>query len=170
MNWSCRDLCVLKISSVLAVWPSFIANSPTYWVNMEMKNKQMSNKIKQWVLNPDAIFMLIWLMGWMNWLNWVRPGLSLNIIVLFHQPFLQWNVPAGSPSHEATELAHSLLFCSCVYFCLYGPFNCILFQSVFSLCSSGLISALLILSTIYLFSPDINNPSGWLGSKHQWTN
>ena len=53
-----------------------------------------------------------------------------------------------------------------VFFCLYGPFNCILFHkffrrlSVFSLCSSGLISALLVLSTIYLFvkvslSPDI---------------
>ena len=36
----------------------------------------------------------------------------------------------------------------CVYFCLYGPFNCISFHqfsrwlSAFSLCSSGLISAL----------------------------
>ena len=68
--------------------------------------------------------------------------------------------------HKATELAHSFLFCSCVYFCFYGPFNCISFHkfsqqlSVFSLCSSGLISALLVLSTIYLFmkvsfSPDI---------------
>ena len=47
-------------------------------------------------------------------------------------------VPVGSPSrggdvtayvwHKPTELAHSFLFCSCVYFCLYGPFNCILFH------------------------------------------
>ena len=47
-----------------------------------------------------------------------------------------------------------------------GPFNCILFHkfsgqlSAFSLCSSGLISAVLVLSIIYLFmkvslSPDI---------------
>ena len=49
------------------------------------------------------------------------------------------------------------LFCSSVYFCLYGPFNCISFHKVsrqlfvFSLCSCGLSSALLILSTIYLF-------------------
>ena len=99
-------------------------------------------------------------------------------------------VPAGSPSrggdvtvyvwHKPAELAHSLLFCSCVYFCLYGSFNCISFHkfsrqlSVFSLCSCGLSSALLVLSTIYLFmkvsfSPDII-PSGWLGSKHQLTN
>ena len=63
---------------------------------------------------------------------------------------------------------------------IYGPFNCISFPefswqlSVFSLCFSGLISALLVLSTKYLstkvsFSPDII-PSGWLGSKHQMTN
>ena len=62
------------------------------------------------------------------------------------------------------------LFCYCIYFCLYVPFNCISFQkfsrplSAFLLCSSGLISALLALSTIYLFmkvsfSPDII-PSG----------
>ena len=69
------------------------------------------------------------------------------------------------------------LFRSHVYFCLYGPFNCISFHkfswqlSIFSLCSSGLISALLVLSTIFLFmkvsfSPDIIR-SDWLGSKHQ---
>ena len=77
------------------------------------------------------------------------------------------HVPAGSPSrgedvtvyvwHEPTELAHSFVFCSCVYFCLSGPFNCISINKfsrqrfVFWLCSSGLISALLVLSTIYLF-------------------
>ena len=82
--------------------------------------------------------------------------------------------------HTPTELAHSFLFCLFVCFCLYGPFNCISFLkfsrhlSVFSLCSSCLISAWLGLSTICLFrkaslSPDII-PSGWLGSKHQPTN
>ena len=73
-----------------------------------------------------------------------------------------------------------LLFIMTVYFCLYGPFNCISFQkfsqqlSAFSLCSSDLISALLVLSTIYLFmkvsfSPDIIL-CGWLGLKHELTN
>ena len=48
------------------------------------------------------------------------------------------SVPAGSPSrggdvtvcvcHKPAELAHSFLFCSCVCFCLYGPFNCISFH------------------------------------------
>ena len=81
------------------------------------------------------------------------------------------------------------LFCSCVCFYLYGPFNCILFHKfarhliAFLLCFSGLFSALLVLSTIYLFmkvstiylfmkvslSPDIIS-CGWLGSNHQLTN
>ena len=30
--------------------------------------------------------------------------------------------------HKPAELAHSFLFCSCVHFCLYGPFNCISFH------------------------------------------
>ena len=74
--------------------------------------------------------------------------------------------------HKPTELAHSFLFCSCVCLCFDGPFNCISFHkfyqqlSVFPLCSSGVISASLVLSTAYLFmkvsfSPDII-PSGWL--------
>ena len=68
--------------------------------------------------------------------------------------------------HKSTELAHSFLFYSCVCFYLYSPFNCISFHNVsrqlsaFPLCSSGLISALLVPSTIYLFmtvslSPDV---------------
>ena len=101
-----------------------------------------------------------------------------------------YTVPTGSPLragdatvcvwHKPVELDHSLLFCSCVYFCHYGPFNCILFYKfsrqlfAFSLCSSGLISTLLVLSTVYLFmkvsfSPDIIF-CGWLGLKHQLTN
>ena len=58
------------------------------------------------------------------------------------------------------------------HYCLHGPFNCISFYnfsrqlSVLWLCSSGLTSALLVLSTINLFmkvsfSPDIIT-SGWL--------
>ena len=68
--------------------------------------------------------------------------------------------------HKLTELAHSFLLCSCVYVCLYDPFNCISFRkfsrqlSAFSLCCSSLISALLVLSAIYpfmkvSFSPEI---------------
>ena len=57
--------------------------------------------------------------------------------------------------HEPTELAHSCLFYSCVNFSLYGPFDYISFHkflqlSVFSLCSTGLISASLVFSSMSL--------------------
>ena len=71
--------------------------------------------------------------------------------------FTWWGCSSLCFWHKPTKLAHSFSFCSCIiYFCLYGPFNCILFQkfsqqlSAFSLCSSGLISALLVLSIIYI--------------------
>ena len=81
--------------------------------------------------------------------------------------------------HKPTELAHSILFCSCVCLCPYGSFTCISLHKfswqlyAFSLCSSGLSSALLVLSTTYLsmkvsLSPDIIL-CGWLGLKHQLT-
>ena len=90
--------------------------------------------------------------------------------------FTWWGCHGLCLRHKLTELAHSFLFCSCVCFCLYGPFNFISFLefsrqlSVFSLCPSGHISALLVLSTTYLFmkvsfSPDII-PSGCLGLEH----
>ena len=76
------------------------------------------------------------------------------------------SVHAGSPSWGGDVAVYVFdinqpslpipLFCSCVYFCLHGPFNCISFHkfsrqlSAFSLCSSGLVSALLVLSTMYL--------------------
>ena len=82
-------------------------------------------------------------------------------------PSLLPEVPTGPPSHggdvtvyvrhKPTELAHSFLFCSCVYFSLYGPFNCTSFHkfsrqlSAFSLCSSGLIFSLLVLSTLSIY-------------------
>ena len=56
-----------------------------------------------------------------------------------------------------SELVHSFLFCVCVCLCLCGPFDYISFHklsqqlSAFSLCSSGLISALFVVSNIHLF-------------------
>ena len=92
-------------------------------------------------------------------------------------PFMWWGCCGLCFWHKLTELAYSFLFCSCVYLCLFGPFNCISFHkfsrhlSAFSLCSSGLISALTVLSAIYLcmkvsFSPDIIL-CGWLGLKRK---
>ena len=83
--------------------------------------------------------------------------------------------------HKPTELAHSffysilvsisvLMALSTVFHSINSPDN----SPFFSLRYSGLISALLVLSTLCLFikvsfSPDII-PCGWLGSKHQLTN
>ena len=80
--------------------------------------------------------------------------------------FTWWGCCGSCQRHKPIELVHSFLFCFCVYSCLHDPFNCISFHefsrqlSAFLLCSSGLISALLVLSTIHLFmkvslSPDI---------------
>ena len=71
--------------------------------------------------------------------------------------------------HKPIVLAHSfffVLFLCLFLYCLYGPFNSISFHKFsrqlfdFSISSSGLNSALLILSTMYLFikvslSPDL---------------
>ena len=107
--------------------------------------------------------------------TWQRPCIETPHGLIF----TWWGCCGLCLWHKPTELAHSCLFCSCVCFCLYGPFNCSSFRkfyrliSAFSLCSSGLISAILVLSSIYLFmkvsfSPDIQSFCGWLGlEKHQ---
>ena len=92
-------------------------------------------------------------------------------------------VPAGSPSRggdvavyvfdiNQPSLPTSFYFVLVSVSVFYDLFNCVSFHkfsrqlSAFSLCSSGLISALLILSTIYLFvkvsfSPDIILVVAW---------
>ena len=106
------------------------------------------------------------------------------VIIIINDDNIHYKAPFLSRAHSTwlkpAKLAHSFLFCSCVCFCLCGPFNCISFHKLsrqlfaFSLCSSGLVSNLLVLSTIYLFmkvslSPDVILCS-WLGLKHQLTN
>ena len=78
--------------------------------------------------------------------------------------------------HKPTELAHSFIFCSCVYFCLYDPFSCILFINSHnkSLLSHSVLPMLFLpywSFQLYIFfmkvsfSPDIML-CGWLGLKH----
>ena len=95
--------------------------------------------------------------------------------------FMWWGCCSLFLWHKPTKLAHSFSFCSCVRFWLYGPLNCISFHkfsrqlSAFSLCFSGLISAILVLSTIislsiYASLPLLwDNPLWfrWRGLKHQ---
>ena len=67
--------------------------------------------------------------------------ISLSLLhMLSKQTWSIRSVPASSPSRgedvtvyvwrKATELAHSFLICSLVFFCLYGPFNCISFHHI----------------------------------------
>ena len=78
--------------------------------------------------------------------------------------FTWWGCYSLCPRHKPTKLAHCFLFCSCVCFCLHGPLNCISFHkfsrqlSAFSLRSSSLISALLVLLTMYLFIKCLPQP------------
>ena len=81
--------------------------------------------------------------------------------------FIFMTVPVGSPSrggnvtvyiYDINQLSLLTPFYSVlVSISVYGPFNCISFHkfsrqhSAFSLFSPGLISAILVLSTIYLF-------------------
>ena len=106
------------------------------------------------------------------------PSIIIISCLVLH-PGIRWGWCGLCFGHKPTELAHSFVFCSCANFCLYGPSNCISFHkfsrqfSTFSLCSSGLNSALWVLSTIYLsvkvfFSHNIFL-CGWLGLKHQLT-
>ena len=79
--------------------------------------------------------------------------------------FSWWGCYGLCHRHKLTKLAHSFLFCSCVCFCLYGPFNSISFHKfsrqlfAFSLCSSGLNSALLILSNYVFLYESV--PQSW---------
>ena len=95
-------------------------------------------------------------------------------------PSTWWECCAICLWHKPTKLAHSFWFCSCGCFCIYSPFNSIPFHqfsqwlSTFSLCCSGLISAFLVLSSVYHFMkvslcPDLILCS-WPILKHQWTN
>ena len=111
-----------------------------------------------------------WVWYWMTYLSDGPCGFT----------FTWWGCCGLRLWNKPVEFAHSFLLCFCVYFWLYGSFNCISFHkfsrqlSAFSLCSFGLISALLVLSTMYIFlkvslSSDIIL-CGWLGLKYQLSN
>ena len=97
----------------------------------------------------------IWLAGCQNYYSTIHTH-TLGFIRIFLYLFLILSYLYLCLWHKPTELAHSVLFCSWVCFCLDGPFNCISFHkfsrqlSAFSLCSSDLSYALLVLSTVCL--------------------
>ena len=63
--------------------------------------------------------------------------------------FTGWGSCGLCQRHKSTELAHSFLFCSCVYFCLYCPFNCISFHKFSRQLSPLSHSPLLVLIVSY---------------------
>ena len=105
----------------------------------------------------------------------------------------EWSLACSACSKFLSSSSFSFILFSVLYrhgvncyttdtldFYSYGPFNCILIHklsrqfSAFSVCFSGLISALLDLSTIHLsmkvsFGADVIL-CGWLGLKHKLTN
>ena len=101
---------------------------------------------------------------WDGWKHWFSSDTQLSQMA--PKPFLShprgltitwWGYYSLCFYHKPTQFAYSFLFCSCAFICLYGPFSCISFHkfshqfSVSSFSFSGLISALLALSTTYLF-------------------
>ena len=94
----------------------------------------------------------------MRQITWQGDALTILPIVLraekkMYLVFALHNVKVYVRGYSPTELAHSFYSLLLVHFCLYGPFNYISFHklsqqvSVFSLCSSGLISALSVYSS-----------------------
>ena len=89
-------------------------------------------------------------------------SLSLSFLRSHGLTFMWWECCSLRLWHKPAELAHCFLFCSCIWFCLYGPFNCILFLKFsrrlpsFSLCSSRLIFALLVFLAESLLQPWYN--------------
>ena len=114
-----------------------------YTVLKKKKKKKTAEKKKLLGYCGQNFFFLNW---WSDW------SAIVGDFVLSLRPrgltFTWWGCCGWCFWHKPTEIAHSFSFCSCVCFCLYGPFNCISFNkfsrqvSVFSLCSSGPLSAL----------------------------
>ena len=125
--------------------------------------------------------------GILNPASWCGQPTTLHLQahIGFWSPLTLSAVHAGSPScgGDVTNRACPLLFYTVLVSVsvFFGPFNCISFYkfsqqlSVFSLCSSGLISLPCWFFQLHVslwqspISPDVI-PSGWLGSRHQLTN
>ena len=114
-------------------------------------------------LHKDDTLKLIRLQTVLLLLLWASSLLSnaatpvSRLPVLRELTFTWWGCWCLCPLHKPAESDHPFSFSFCVCFYRYGPFNCILVHKLsrrlftFSLCSSGLMSATLALSTIYLF-------------------
>ena len=128
--------------------------------------------------------------GFSRWLGQLKQNWSLLHHDWFHfksvgavRPrgltFTLWGCYRLCFWYKPTELTHSFLFCSCVCFCLYGPFNSISFHEFFRqfcfltrffrsyVCFLGLFNHTCLYES--LLHPWFNL-CGWLGLKHQLPN
>ena len=143
-NWTKQDkTCPVLISSVF--WIFFQnAGSQLFQIfsSFSDRNYQTTTESDQHVHKALQTW-VIFLIG-----NYVTPRAYLNVVGKLRFTSLDINQRSlSTPFYSALG----------VYLCLYGPFNCILFHkfskqlSAFSLCSFGLISALIVLSTVSPF-------------------
>ena len=102
-------------------------------------------------------------------LNWKSPRAHLHVVGMlqFMPDINQLSLP--TPFYSVLVSVSVFMALSTVFHSIHSPNN-----SALSHRSSGLISALLVLSTVYLFMKVSFSPDrvlcGWLGSKHQLTN
>ena len=74
------------------------------------------------------LFMTSWLAKMSNQLSDVGI-ITIPLMGPHGLTFAWWGCYSLCQRHKLTKFAHSFLFCSCVYFCRYGPFNYISFHN-----------------------------------------
>ena len=74
----------------------------------------------RWALNKSSLLL--------SFINNYSHSIKTNAHGL---TFTWWECRGLCLRRKPTDLAHSFLFCSCVCFCLYGPFNFISFHKFF---------------------------------------
>ena len=98
--------------------------------------------------------------------GWVGGGVGVVVreIIMAPRCGRTLSMCTGWGNLRQTVLFDLTVLCSCDRFCLHGPFNCISFHkfsrllSVFLLSSAGLISTLLVLSTLMFLYESLLQP------------
>ena len=89
---------------------------------VEPRDEKPSQGWKKADVNYDAVYVRVTMLASI-WLYHVMRMCPRGLT------FTWWGCCSLCFWHKPTELAHLFLFCSCVCFCLYCPFNCISFNN-----------------------------------------
>ena len=146
----CYSICVF-VPTLLWAWPVF---RTTCWAKSRSFTCYMCCRgLECWLTTATRSSTA------RGWRCPTSPGFLSTTAMLYHF-LLSCRTTGRSVDRERIERVLCVPYCVSpwvhLHFCLYCPFNCILFHkfswwlSVFSLLSSGLISALLVLSTTYI--------------------